>query len=289
MLRALVGRLAVLVILAAASPNAGAAFTCEVYDGENCIRWLEGQATVKSFLGNPGQVLINGTITWDQNTFLAAGDWNTISGGLRYNVTTEGELRDPCTTPGPCPGTGAAGENPVIFRSSVCGGGSFGPDVIAQTVSCFRRDNGAIVNAPVFFNQNVGWNAYDGNLISGATDIRRVLLHELGHVAGLGHPDDAGQNMLAIMNRRISSLDRPQQDDIDGMRSIYTGGQPPPPVTTSGGGGCNVAPAQSSGALGLALLALPLALLGGRRWLLGDRCLRSGRPGWVPLRGRDCR
>jgi hypothetical protein len=234
-----------------------------VFDGENCIRWFEGQTTVKSFLGNPGQVLINGTITWDQNTFLAANDWSSISGGLRYNVTTDGSFRDPCTTPGPCPGTGAAGENPIFFTTSVCGGANLGPDVIAQTISCFRLDNGGIVNAPIFFNQNIGWNAYDGNLISGVTDIRRVLLHELGHVAGLGHPDDAGQNVLAIMNRRISSLDRPQSDDINGMRFIYSGTEPPPPVSTSGGG-CSVAPRQS-GLDAAALLILPFVSLLRRR------------------------
>lgn len=233
-----VRRLAVLVTLLASSQPAFA-FSCELYDGDNCIRWFQGETTVKSFLGNPGGTLINGTITWDQNTFLAANDWNSVSGGLRYNVTTAGEFRNPCTTPGPCSGTGAAGENPVFFTTSVCGGSSFGPDVIAQTVSCFRLDNGAIVNAPVFFNQNIGWNAYDGNLIGGVTDIRRVLLHELGHVAGLSHPDDAGQNVLAIMNRRVSSLDRLQQDDINGMRFVYAGAEPPPPVSTSGGG-CHI-------------------------------------------------
>jgi len=263
MFRSPLGRLAVLFILLAGSPRAVAAFACEKYDRENCIRWFEGQTTVKSFLGSPGQILINKTLTWDENTFKAANDWNVISGGLRYNVTTEGEFRDPCTTPGPCSGTGAAGENPIFFTSSVCGGSNFGPDVIAQTVSCFRLDNGAIVNAPIFFNQNAGWNAYDGNLISSVTDIRRVILHELGHVAGLAHPDDAGQNVFAVMNRRVSAIDRPQADDIAGMRFIYSGTTNPPPVTTSGGG-CTLAPQRGS-ALQLWPLLLPLLLWRRRR------------------------
>lgn len=264
MLRARIGRLAVLLLFAVHAPGAASAFTCETFDGENCIRWFEGQVTVKSFLGSPGRRLRNGTTTWDQNTFLAANDWNAIAGGLRYNVTTEGSFRDPCTTPGPCPGTGAAGENPIYFTASVCGGGNFGADVIAQTVNCFRLDNGAVVNAPIFFNRNIAWDAYDGNLIGGLTDIRRVLLHELGHVAGLGHPDDAGQNVLAIMNRRVSVVDRPQPDDISGMRLVYGGGNPPPLTTTSGG--CNVAPArQSSRAASVVLLAASVLLLWRRR------------------------
>jgi hypothetical protein len=186
-----------------------------------------------------------------------------VAGGLRFNVTTDGAFRDPCTTPGPCPGTGAAGENPVFFTTSVCGGGNFGSDVIAQTINCFRLDNGDVVNAPIFFNQNINWDAYDGNLISGVTDIRRVILHELGHVAGLGHPDDNGQNVMAVMNRRVSVIDRPQSDDINGMRFVYGGGNPPPLTTTSGG--CSLAPPQPESRLASWMLLLPCLLLLGRR------------------------
>jgi hypothetical protein len=268
--------LSALVVILSCLPRGGWAFTCEMYDGENCIRWFEGEATVKSFLGRPSAPLINGTVTWDQNTFLAANDWNVLNAGFRFNVTTDAPFRDPCTTPGPCPGTGAAGENPVIFAASVCGGGSFGPDVIAQTVNCYRLDNGGIVNAPVFFNQNVGWNAYDGNLISGTTDIRRVILHELGHVAGLGHPDDAQQNVMAVMNRRISSIDRPQTDDINSLRFIYAGGSPPPPAATSGGG-CSVTPVQRQlSPWALAPILFPLILFPGLR--RAARPTRSARP-----------
>ena len=231
---------AILVCIAACLPRSAEAFVCETHDGENCIRWLDAQASIRSFLGAPSQPLINDTLTWDQNTFFAGGDWTAANAGFRFNVFTGGTFNDPCTTPGPCQGTGAVGENPVFFTDSVCGR-SFGGDVIAQTINCFRLDNGGIVNAPVFFNRNNGWNAYDGSLIPGATDIRRVILHELGHVAGLGHPDDAGQNVVALMNRRVSSIDRPQADDINGMRFIYGGVTPPPP---GGGasGGCTLMP-----------------------------------------------
>jgi hypothetical protein len=250
----------VLVLVAAALPRAAQAYVCETYDGENCIRWLDAQATIRSFLGAPSQPLINGTLTWDQNTFLAGGDWTNANAGFRFNVFTGGTFLDPCTTPGPCEGTGAPGENPVIFTNTVCGRG-FGGDVIAQTINCYRLDNGGIVNAPVFFNSNVGWNAYDGSLIPGVTDIRRVIAHELGHVAGLGHPDDSGQNVVALMNRRVSSIDRPQADDLDGMRFVYGGGPPPPPGGGATSGGCHIAPAAGAQVSWTMLLLLLAPLL----------------------------
>ena len=50
-------------------------------------------------------------------------------------------------------------------------------------------------------------------------------MHELGHVLGLDHPDQARQTVTAIMNARVSDLDRLQADDVSGARSLY--GTPP--------------------------------------------------------------
>lgn len=225
------------------------AFVCETFDGDNCIRWLAAQATIRPFLA-----------PFDQSVFDTGADWTATNAGFRFNVVGGGLFNDPCTTPGPCEGTGASGDNPVFFTSNVCGR-SFGGDVIAQTINCYRLDNGGIVNAPVFFNSRINWTVYDGPLIPGATDIRRVILHELGHVAGLNHPDDAGQNVLAVMNGRVSSIDRPQADDVAGMRFVYGGG-PPPPSGGGASGGCTLTPgAAGSRSSLLSLSLLPLVLL----------------------------
>jgi hypothetical protein len=46
-------------------------------------------------------------------------------------------------------------------------------------------------------------------------------MHEFGHVLGLGHPDQAGQNVTAIMNSTISHIDTLRSDDIAGVNTIY--------------------------------------------------------------------
>ena len=55
--------------------------------------------------------------------------------------------------------------------------------------------------------------------------ITRLLMHELGHVVGLGHPDEAGQNVQAVMNSRVN-YNELQPDDIAGIRALYGGRGP---------------------------------------------------------------
>ncbi|MBU2098880.1 MAG: matrixin family metalloprotease, partial [Gammaproteobacteria bacterium] len=66
-------------------------------------------------------------------------------------------------------------------------------------------------------------DVYDGPLrFNGNTaeyDFRRIALHELGHVIGLNHDD----TQVAIMNSRIGSLSSLQQDDINGVNTLYSG------------------------------------------------------------------
>ena len=87
---------------------------------------------------------------------------------------------------------------------------------------------GRRIESDVVVNNTLLWNSYRGNARStgGATllDLRRVLLHEFGHVLGLEHPDDAGQVVPAIMNATIGNLDTLTDDDRAGARSIYSPG-----------------------------------------------------------------
>jgi hypothetical protein len=245
-----------LLVLAAVPARA---FVCLKAANGTCLHWVPAQATLLSFLGGPVQ-LANGTTSWDQNAIDAANDWNAAGTAFHFTVSVGGQLNEPCGPQGPnhaCPNTGPRGDNPILFRSSVCGL-PFGPDIIELTNSCWDA-NGAMINAPVFVNVAVPWNAYDGPIqFSGGqpvNDIRRVLVHEFGHVLGLDHPDLNGQRVVALMNSRESDLDRLQADDIAGIRSIY-----PNAAVTTGGSGCQVGGSDTSTGWVLTVPALLLAL-----------------------------
>ena len=264
------------LVLAILLPAASAhAFVCLQIAG-HCTHWVQGGATLRSFLGNPGSPLINGTFSWDQNAVNAANDWNAAGAAFHFNVNVGGTFTSPCGAAGPshaCPNTGPVGDNPVFFSDSFCGQG-FG-DIIELTNNCADSNTGAMLNAPVFVNSQVSWNAYDGPIRVGSNnqvihEIRRVLVHEFGHVLGLDHPDENGQAVFAIMNSRESNIDRLQQDDINGLFSLYPNGGSP------GGSGSSGAPAQNTGchlaargerlnAWSIVLLLVPTALLRIRR------------------------
>jgi hypothetical protein len=259
--------LVVSVLAATLTADAAFGFVCAQSGSGQCLHWTEHAATLQSFLGSPGGPLSNGTSSWDQNAVSAANDWNTVGADFHFNIGVGGQFHDPCGPQGIC--GNPAGSNPIYFANSQCGAG-FG-DAIELTLACWVDQSGALLTAAVLVNNNVPWNAYDGPLQfpNGQIvyDIRRVLLHELGHVLGLDHPDQHGQNVAAIMNSMVSNLDRLQQDDINGIFSLYGGGAPP----SSGGGspapstGCQIDARPGPPAVWLVLLPLGVVALRLRR------------------------
>jgi hypothetical protein len=256
---------AVMVLSGLLLPAAAAhGFVCLKING-HCTRWTQGGATLRSFLGTPPSALINGTFTWDQNAINAANDWNAAGAAFHFDVSVGGTFNNPCGAPGAghaCPNTGPVGDNPVFFADSFCGQ-DFG-DIIELTNNCASSSTGAMLNAPVFVNSTVLWNAYDGPIRVGpnnvvVNDIRRVLVHEFGHVLGLDHPDMNQQSVFAIMNSRESNIDRIQSDDIAGLFSLYPNAGAPSGSSGSANSGCQIA---GSGApMGGWVAVVPLLLL----------------------------
>ena len=118
------------------------------------------------------------------------------------------------------------GQNSVFFSSSIYGE-SFGDRTIAVTVGFNdASDQTRIVETDVIFNSAKQWNSYRGPLQygSGGTpmfDLRRVALHEFGHVLGLDHPDAKGQVVHALMNSQADDNDALTADDIAGAQHLY--------------------------------------------------------------------
>lgn len=208
----------------------------------NGNRWPSQSSIVMHLqMGSPGGALLDGVTSWNVVAEGALGTWNS-SAGLTFRVvrdSTDGiALRN--------------GINNVFWDDDVYGD-SFG-DSIAVTRWLYRVSDNTTVEADVIFDTARSWNSYRGNLRSasgGGTlyDLRRVALHEFGHVLGLGHPDDHGQSVTAIMNSRISNTESLQTDDINGARAIYGGSSPTSnraPVVTASCSPCAVTTGQMS-------------------------------------------
>jgi hypothetical protein len=111
-----------------------------------------------------------------------------------------------------------------VFFDRTYYGTSFGRNTLAITTR-WTVGGTQRVEADIVFNNAFTFDSYRGNVRSnGVWDIRRVALHELGHVLGLDHPDEHGQNVTAQMNSILGNLDSLAQDDITGAQSLYGSG-----------------------------------------------------------------
>ena len=135
------------------------------------------------------------------------------------------------------------------------------PGVIAITVVTTDANTGALLDADVEFNARapdnpLGYPFGDGAPAWGVADLPTVLLHELGHVAGLAHSDRAD----AVMAAGTGDVERQRRaltpDDARGVCASYpaSASRPPPqrgcapqrpvapPIAITGGMGCAVSP-----------------------------------------------
>jgi hypothetical protein len=208
--------LIVLAVLAAVSRRASG----YVLEGTS---WPAGTVvTFQMGLGSAGRTLIDGNTSWDTAAAPALGAWNNVMARLRYTDTV--------TSP---PVSSGDGVNAVVFSNTVFGQ-KFGSGTLAVTY--WRSSGSNIVEADILFNRNQQFDSYRGPLRFGTNgwaigDIRRVLIHELGHALGLDHPDQHGQHVDAIMNSVTSDRETLSTDDISGAQSMYAAPGPTPMPT----------------------------------------------------------
>ena len=154
--------------------------------------------------------LTDGSTSW--NTMVAGifSDWNAV-----MNRTKFSSVESTSTT-----AAYGNGVNNVLFATTVYGD-AFDSRTLAITLSgrsVRQTESDVLVNKSGF-----NWNSYRGTIRSNPYDLRRVLLHEFGHVIGLSHPDQATpvQTVAAIMNSTAGNTESLQPDDNAGAAFLY--------------------------------------------------------------------
>ncbi|MBV1870577.1 MAG: matrixin family metalloprotease [Gammaproteobacteria bacterium] len=182
---------------------------------------------------------------WNEDALGSMESWSSVATWFSWEHDSFNNEGDTCSA-----GTAEDGVNHVVWSTQHCGA-SWGDDILAMTQINYElsRLDGAvsakIVDIHIHLNSLKKWGAYDGPLVFDQSsqpiyDVKRVLLHELGHGLGLTHPDDNNQNVAAIMHSTETDTFLLTGDDIDGVNTLYpneTIGVASPGGRSSSGGG----------------------------------------------------
>lgn len=182
-----------------------------------------GTVNVQLRLGPAPYPLRDGSASFDASALQAMNTWNAQT--VKVQMASE-----PPAGAAPADGDRI---NSVFFSDTIYGD-SFGTRTLAVTI---RHSDGPVtVEADVIFNQARSWDSYHGSVPtndSDAMDLRRVALHEFGHVLGLGHPDRGGEFVDAIMYSIVNNLSQLRPDDIAGVDALYGARFTIPPSVTA--------------------------------------------------------
>jgi len=144
--------------------------------------------------------------------------WNGYLGRLQFTASTGS------------PGSAENNGRNEIWAASKVYGEEFPDGVLASTVLLTSADKRTRSDSDIIVNTAYTWSSYQGSLQYGTFDLGRVLAHEVGHVVGLGHPDEAGQSVDALMNSMVSHVDTLTDDDQSGAAALYGDGPLTHPV-----------------------------------------------------------
>ena len=137
----------------------------------------------------------------------AAQQWTAAGSNFQFDFRPVRPGEDPCWT-GPW-------ELAIMLASpeTVCRhdfqDSSFATDAAATRSS--RR-------ARIYFNTR---RAFPDRTIIDPRETAYIMLHEMGHIVGLGHPNESGQTVEAVMNTGGGYLNKLQPDDIAGIHALY--------------------------------------------------------------------
>ncbi|HND60968.1 MAG TPA: immunoglobulin domain-containing protein [Opitutaceae bacterium] len=208
------------------------AYDLKTYNGQ-VVSWDPPTIAMKVKLGTDS-TLSDGT-NFDTCVLNAMDVWNAQIGAVQFQgaIATVGLAADYNSV------------NEIAFGSQVYPGEDFDANVLAVTVSYLStvpRSDGTYrrTQSDIIFNTKYTWDSYRG-VLRAPEDLRRVAMHELGHVLGLGHPDLASppQLVTALMNSQESNIDSITTDDINGAQALYGGPNTnaAPTITTQPVGG----------------------------------------------------
>jgi hypothetical protein len=190
------------------------------------IKWPAGSVRIRFQLGDTTD-LSDGS-SFNQSARVAAQTWNAEIGSVQFQTEVAATGAPVQQTSAQQPPINEVGFAPKLF------GRDFDRGTLAVTTG-FQAGNERL-ESDITFNSNYTWDSYRGAMRRNSQgdlipDIRRVALHELGHVLGLDHPDEAGQFVDAIMNSRINDRYELSADDISGAHTMY--GPPGVPANDS--------------------------------------------------------
>lgn len=192
---------------------------------------LQLDATATSF----AFPLNDGATSWNSIAVSALNDWNAHLARTRFTATT--------VTTSATNNRIGDNLNQVFFATTI-----YDEPFDSRTLAVTLVDNGdpatrsgglpsdtvRSLESDLIVNKNLAWNSYRGPINSSPLDLRRVVLHELGHVLGLDHPDQATpvQTVSAVMNSTVSNLETLSTDDIAGASYLYSTPFTRPVLTT---------------------------------------------------------